>query len=137
MSPVDSFKRMRKLFLLFPLAALLHATPLQASAFIKPDYKGDQVWTGKAKVSFWDDGKQAVVIHYPTFKGCSKVKDFMTSAKAGKPGAGIFGRHETMSQAEVNKLIRELSNSRPLGMYDTKYSSVQLRLKPYPKRPYC
>ena len=42
------------------------------------------------------------------------------------------------TKKEVNKLIRELSNSRPLGLQDTKYRRVtpSLRAVPYPSSPF-
>ena len=123
-----------KLFPAIAVFALVIAAPAYSSVFVKPIYRGDQVWTGNAKVSFWNDGKQGFVIRYPVLKGCAEAKDYMVSAKAGSPGSGLFGRHEVMSWEEVNKVIRELSNSRPMGYQDTKYRRVtpSIRAIPYP-----
>ena len=69
----------------------ISALPANSSVFIKPVYRSGQVWTGNARVSFWNDGKQGGVIRYPVFDGCVEAKDYMVSAKAGSPGAGLFG----------------------------------------------
>ena len=116
----------------------ISALPAHSSVFIKPVYQNGQAWTGNARVSFWNDGKEGVVIKYPVLDGCFEAKDYMVSAKAGSPGAGLFGRHQTMSWKEVNKLILELSNSRPLGSHDTNYRNItrSLRAVPYPSRPF-
>ena len=84
----------------------MSALPAYSSVFIKPVYRSGQVWTGNAKVSFWNDGKEGVVIRYPVLDGCFEAKDYMLSAKAGSPGAGLFGRHQTMNWKEVNKLLK-------------------------------
>lgn len=129
--------------LLIAGGALSHPTVSNASVFIKPIYSGDQRWTGEAKVSFWNDGKNTVSISYPVDIGCLEAKDHMISAKAGNPGAGPFGKHQTMNYREVNSLIRELSNSPPVGFHKLgRFSGSediwndQLTAIPYLNRPY-
>ena len=135
--PFSDGDRMKR-FSAIVVVALLTAAPAHSSVHIKPIYRSGQVWTGNTRVSFWNYGKQGVVIRYPVFDGCVEAKEYMVSAKAGSAGAGLFGRHQTMSWKEVNKLIREPSNSRPLGLQYTKYRRVtpSLRAVPNPSSPF-
>ena len=117
--------------------------PAKASVFINPIYKENQLWNGNARVSFWNDGKQVVVINYPVLKGCYEAKKYMISAMAGNPRAGLLGRHEFMGLIEVNELISELSNSPTLGFKKLSQSRsaspdfwTQLKAFPYPSMPF-
>ena len=101
--------------------AIIGALPAVASVHIKPIYTGDQVWTGYARVSFWNDGRGKIVVKYPTLNFCAEAKDVMISAMAGNPGAGMFGKHKRMNRTEVNSLIRKFSNSPPYGYTDSPY----------------